>query len=104
MPIMTRVDFRPQDPSFHADPLPIFRQMQDHDPVHYSPHLKSWVLTRYQDVKRACQAESLSSDRLKPFFASLPSEDAQRIGAIIRYLSLWMVLRGMQSLPLRVAA
>ena len=82
MPIMTRVDLRPQDPSFHADPLPIFRQMQDHDPVHYSPHLKSWVLT----------------------FASLPSEDAQRIGAIIRYLSLWLVLRGMQSLPLRVAA
>jgi cytochrome P450 len=93
MPIMRKIDFRPQDPSFHADPFPIFRQMQEHDPVHYSPHLKSWVLTRYQDVKRVCQDQAYSSDRLRPFFSTLPSDEALRIAAIIRYLSIWMVFR-----------
>ena len=36
MPIMTRVDFRPQDPSFHADPLPIFRQILASGSVRWS--------------------------------------------------------------------
>jgi cytochrome P450 len=35
----------------------------------------------------------MSSDRLRPFFATLPSEEAARIADIIRYLSLWMVFR-----------
>lgn len=87
------VDYRPDDPRTLADPFPLYRRLQDEDPCHWSPRLKSWVLTRYDDVKRVCLDKEISSDRLRPFFASLPSEEAQRIGAIIRYLSHWMVFR-----------
>lgn len=90
---LTMLEFRPEAPSFLADPFPLFRRMQDEDPVHYSPRLKAWVLTRYEHVKGACQDKDLSSNRLEPFFASLPSEEAARIRDIIRYLSLWMVFR-----------
>ncbi len=51
------------------------------------------MLTRYDDVRRVCLDKEISSDRLRPFFASLPGEEAQRIAAIIRYLSHWMVFR-----------
>lgn len=85
------INYRPEDPAFLADPFPLYAQMQDEDPVHWSPHLKAWVLTRYDDVKRVCLDRELSSDRLRPFFASLPGAEAQRIADIIRYLSLWMV-------------
>ncbi len=67
--------------------------MQDEDPVHWSPRLKSWVLTRYEDVKRVCLDKEMSSSRLVPFFASLPGPEAARIADIIRFLSLWMVFR-----------
>jgi len=87
------IDFRPEDPAFLADPFPLFARMRDEDPCHWSPRLKSWVLTRYEDVKRACTGEELSSDRLRPFFATLPSAEAGRIAHLTRYLSLWMVFR-----------
>ena len=87
------IDYRPEDPAFLADPFPVYARMRDQDPVHWSPRLKSWVLTRYDDVKQACLDADMSSDRLRPFFASLRATEAQRVTDIIRYLSLWMVFR-----------
>lgn len=90
---MTTIDYRPEDPAVLADPYPLLARLRDEDPCHWSPRLKSWVLTRYDDVKRVCQDKDMSSNRLQPFFASLPGEEAWRIGDIVRYLSLWMVFK-----------
>jgi cytochrome P450 len=87
------IDYRPDDPAFLADPFPLFRCLQDEDPCHWSPRLKAWVLTRYEDVRRVCLDREMSSDRLRPFFAALPPPEARRIADIVRYLSLWMVFR-----------
>ena len=87
------IDFRPEDPAYLADPFPLYVRMRDEDPCHWSPRLKSWVLTRYEDVKRVCTGQEMSSDRLRPFFATLPAPEAERIAGIVRYLSLWMVFR-----------
>lgn len=93
-PAAVAIDYRPDDPAVLADPFPVYRRLRDEDPAHWNPRLKSWVLTRYADVKRVCQdASGMSSDRLRPFFAALPSTEQEKIGAIIRYLSLWMVFR-----------
>jgi cytochrome P450 len=51
------------------------------------------VLTRYDDVKSVCLGHLMSSDRLTPFFATLPSGAAGRIESLARYLSPWMVFR-----------
>ncbi len=88
------LDWKPDEPSTLANPYPLFERMRDDDPCHWSPRLKSWVLTRYDDVKRACLDKArLSSDRLRPFFESMPVGDAARITDIVRYLSLWMVFK-----------
>jgi cytochrome P450 len=87
------IDFRPDAPEFLRDPFPIFRRMRQEDPVHWSPRLKSWVLTRYDDNKAVCLDRDVSSDRLRPFFATLPGPEAARIGEIVRYLTHWMVFR-----------
>ena len=87
-------DYRPEDPAILANPYVLFDRMRAEDPVHWSPRLKSWVLTRYDDIKRVClEPRRMSSDRLRPFFASIPSEEAKKIGDIMRYLSLWMVFK-----------
>jgi cytochrome P450 len=84
-------EFRPDSVEFVNDPYPSFRYLQEHEPVYWSERLKSWVLTRYAEVRDVAIASDMSSNRLRPFFAALPSEEAQKIGEIIRYLSLWMV-------------
>jgi cytochrome P450 len=87
------LEYRPNDPAVLADPFPLYRRLRDEDPAHWSPVLKAWVLTRYDDVKRVCLDSRMSSDRLRPFFATLPSAEAARISELIRYLTLWMVFR-----------
>ena len=87
------LEFRPDQPDYLADPFATYRRMQDEDPAHWSPRIKAWVLTRYDDVKRVCLDKEMSSDRLRPFFAAMPGPEAAKIGDIIRYLSLWMVFR-----------
>ena len=90
----TAIDWQPEDPATLADPYALFARMRDEDPCHWSPRLRSWVLTRYDDVKAVCLRKTgVSSDRLRPFFESLPSTEAERIGDIVRYLSLWMVFK-----------
>jgi cytochrome P450 len=76
-----------------SDPFSAYRRLRDEDPAHWSPHLKSWVLTRYDDVKRVCLDSRMSSDRLRPFFATLPGAEAARMTELIRILTLWMVFR-----------
>src|SRR5204863_4273925 len=88
------LEYRPSDPAMLADPFGVYRRLRDEDPAHWSPQLKAWVLTRYDDVKRVClDTERMSSDRLRPFFSSLPSAEAARMAELIRILTLWMVFR-----------
>ena len=88
------LDWHPEDPATLADPYPVYARLRDEDPCHWSPRLKGWVLTRYDDVRRACHdRERYSSDRLRPFFGAMPADEAARIADIIRYLSLWMVFK-----------
>lgn len=94
MSVATPLDWQSEDPATLADPYPIFARMRDEDPCHWSPRLRSWVLTRYEDVRAVClDKERLSSDRLRPYFASLPGPEAARIASIVRYLSQWMVFQ-----------
>jgi cytochrome P450 len=93
-PLHMKLEYPPNDPAVLADPFPLYRRMRDEDPAHWSPLLKAWVLTRYEDVKRVClDTAGMSSDRLRPFFATLPSMEAARVADLMRYLTLWMVFR-----------
>jgi cytochrome P450 len=87
------LDYKPNDAATLADPFPLYARLRDEDPAHWSPRLKAWVLTRYEDVKRVCLDSSMSSDRLRPFFATLPPGEAAKVGELVRYLTLWMVFR-----------
>ncbi len=93
MSMVDAIDFRPEAPAFLADPFPVYRRLRAEDPVHWSPRLKAWVLTRYDDCKAVLLDKEVSSDRLRPYFATLPGAEAAKIGEIVRYLTHWMVFR-----------
>jgi cytochrome P450 len=90
---VSAIDYKPNDPAVLADPFPLYARLRDEDPAHWSPRLKAWVLTRYEDVKRVCLDSTMSSDRLRPFFATLPPAEATKVAELARYLTLWMVFR-----------
>ncbi|MDX2155787.1 MAG: cytochrome P450 [Hyphomicrobiaceae bacterium] len=86
--------YTPADPAVRADPYPQFARLRDEDPVHWSPALKSWVLTRYDDVARALSsAEDMSPDRLTPFYAAMPEPGRSILAEAMRYFTLWIVFR-----------
>ena len=47
--VPTPVEFNPLTTEFRVDPHPSYRQLREVDPVHWSPFLGFWVLTRYAD-------------------------------------------------------
>lgn len=90
---MTSLAYDPADPDVRRNPFPLYARLQDHDPVHWSPALRAWVLTRYEDVRQMMLADTLSPDRLRPFYAQLQGERRELLSEVMRYLSLWLVFR-----------
>lgn len=90
---MTAVHYDPRDPAVIDNPLPVLRQLQDHDPVHWSDALRGWVVTRYDDVRRVQLGTQMSANRLMPFFESLPDAQQARIRDLVRYLNTWVAFK-----------
>ncbi|HVX86433.1 MAG TPA: cytochrome P450 [Phycisphaerae bacterium] len=53
--------FNPLLPDYRNDPYPTLRRLRTEDPVHHSPMLDVWVLTRYADVLAALRDPHLSA-------------------------------------------
>jgi cytochrome P450 len=85
--------FDPRDPDVIQRPLETLLRLQAEDPVHWSPLLKGWVLTRHDDVKAVQMNSGISSDRLTPFFDSQQSGEQSRLSDLIRYLNTWVVFK-----------
>jgi cytochrome P450 len=87
----TQLEFDPGRPEVRADPYALFRELRRHDPVHWSPALGAWVLTRYDDVKGAVNDPRFSADRISPFRDSLAGDARERIAGLLAVLGDWMV-------------
>ena len=60
---MVTVQYNPFVPETHANPYPLYRQLREEDPVHWSPLLEGWILTRYDDVLGVLKHPQFSADR-----------------------------------------
>jgi hypothetical protein len=85
--------YDPQDPAVRVDPFPLYKDLQDREPIHWSPALKSWIVTRYDDVRQVALTKEMSPDRLTPFFKTLPDAQRSILQEAMRYLNLWLVFR-----------
>ncbi|MCA0301282.1 MAG: cytochrome P450 [Proteobacteria bacterium] len=91
---MTAYVFDLGDPATNADPFPAFARLRATDPVHWSPAMKAWIVTRYADVRQvALNNREISADRLTPFFRANPEYKSGAIDSLVRYLNHWMVFR-----------
>lgn len=82
------------NPATNANPFPEFARLRTEDPVHWSPAMKAWIVTRYADVRQvALNSREISADRLTPFFKSNPDYRNGSLDSLVRYLNHWMVFR-----------
>jgi len=49
------MDFNPYSEKFRVDPYPVYRELRDHHPAHFSPSVGFWVLSRHEDIAAALQ-------------------------------------------------
>lgn len=85
--------YNPRDRATINDPLPVFQLLQEQDPCHWCAPLKSWVFTRYDDVREILLDDKISADRLTPYFASLPDDQRKGVAAVIKYLNTWVAFK-----------
>jgi pimeloyl-[acyl-carrier protein] synthase len=76
---------------FSPDPYPIYRQMQDRDPVYYSESLGFWIVTRYRDVEASLKDERFSSDRSALFIHQLGDLEIDLIQNFLRLINNMML-------------
>jgi cytochrome P450 len=82
------------NPAINADPFPMFSRLREEDPVHWSPEMKAWVVTRYNVVRQfAVAITELSAYRLAPFFAAVPTDSLGSYANLMTYLGNWMVFQ-----------
>ncbi|MCC5858239.1 MAG: cytochrome P450 [Ectothiorhodospiraceae bacterium] len=85
--------YDPTRPDIRRDPFPLYQQLQENDPVHWSEPLQSWIVTRYADVRKVAMSKELSPDRLTPFYEASRGERRELLTEIMRYLNRWLVFR-----------
>ena len=90
---VSKIVYDPSDPQVMANPFPVYARLREEDPVHWSPSLKSWIITRYVDVRDLLLSDSLSVNRLVQFYSALPPREAALLKDIIHYLNLWLAFR-----------
>jgi cytochrome P450 len=85
------IDYDPRRPEVIADPFPSFARLRQADPVHWSPILGGFVLTRYRDVRAVLFDKRMSADRITPFRDHLPRPLQEEVKELLAALGLWAV-------------
>lgn len=86
--------FDPADPTFRRDPYPLLARLRAENPIHFSPALKGWAVTRYGDVQAVLKnSTEMSADKITPFYKSLGPEQKPQVQILVDYLGRWLVFR-----------
>ena len=85
------VDYDPRRPEVIANPFPIFAELRERDPVHWSEALGGWVLTRYRHVRQVLNDPRFSADRITPFRDHLQPDARAQVAELLRSLGQWAV-------------
>ncbi|MFL2793169.1 MAG: cytochrome P450 [Paracoccaceae bacterium] len=87
------MNYDPSDPNTVANPYPYFSALRKKDPIHWHVKLKSWIITRYDDVRSILSSDNITVDRLNNFYSKLPGDEAKLLEEIVKYLNLWAAFR-----------
>ena len=73
--------YNPFLPSVREDPYPVYQALRESDPIHRSPFMDLWLVTRYEDVEQLLRDPRLTAD--KRLWRSLPSLDEGYVPSMV---------------------
>jgi pimeloyl-[acyl-carrier protein] synthase len=73
-----------------ADPYPLLAWLRSNDPVHWSPTLNSWILTRYDDVVEGLLDRRFANDRIAASMDVLPPDVRETCAPLGVHVSNWL--------------
>ena len=79
-------------PEAVSDPYPMYDQLRNQDPVHWSESDGYWFISRYTDLMSLIRDPRMSSDLFRAIAASLPEEVKERFSALFGAVSAWMLM------------
>ncbi len=89
-----RPDLNPVSPENLIDPVPLYRELQREEPIHWSEPLQAWLITRHDDVSACFRDPRLSSNRTELFVKhQLGGLGPERIPDFVRVNNQHMLMR-----------
>lgn len=80
------------DPSFYANPYPLYHKLREQDSILYTPMRGgAWLVTSFPDVSDGLRDPRLSNARANAFFAALPPEARGEFAELHATLSRWLL-------------
>lgn len=73
------------------NPYPAYKLLREEAPVYWDPTLKSWILTRYSNVKAALRDVRLSANRMPQLLELCPEYLRVELAPLFDFLGRWMV-------------
>jgi pimeloyl-[acyl-carrier protein] synthase len=73
-----------------ADAYPLLAWLRANDPVHWSPVLGSWILTRYDDVVEGLLDRRFANDRIAASMDALPPDLRETCAPLGVHVSNWL--------------
>lgn len=94
------------NPANLADPYPLYKYLQENEPVHWSQSVQAWFVTRYADVVACLRDPRLSAARMQSFAEhQLVPEELHLIKDYLRLTQQFMyMLDGAEHIRLRKQA
>ena len=76
------------------DPSEYFRPLREHDPVHWNPRHKAWIVTPHAELGRCLRSPHLTAERITPFAdAVTKATGSSDVEATFRILKDWVVFK-----------
>lgn len=85
-PIGWRDLFDPFSPDLLAEPHRAYRRLREAEPVHWSPPLKAWVLTRLEDVRAVLEDPAFEALETSSVLRELSRRTGRSFDATLRFL------------------
>ena len=77
-------------PAVLRDPTDVLTRMRAENPVHFSPQLGGYVLTRYDDIVSVLKDQEMGQAMLSGWIDQLPEEAREQLRPLRSSLELWM--------------
>lgn len=91
---LAKLDLNIVSPTNLLNPLPLYRHLQESEPVYWSPEIQSWLVTRYEDVTNLFRDPRMSANRMRIFVEhQLQGVGAESIQDLLRVAEQQMLNR-----------